>query len=305
MGKIQQKTYTIDPMIFVNIAAYRDSELVPTIADLFAKARYPHEINVGLVQQTLPGDVTVRHDRVTIMHLDAQRARGPCWARHMGYKLWSGEAYVLQIDSHMRFADGWDRLLLDQLAMCPSAKPLLTTYPCGYEPPNRLMSTASCFLAAKAFSSSGVLSQQGIIMPPPEKPLPTAFLGAGFLFGPSVWIQEVRYDPLIYFQGEEQTLAARLWTNGWDMFGPTHCIIWHNYVPKSRPLHWEDHSNWGQADIRSMARVRRILRQDDAQVDVSGFDLGTVRSFDDYQRFAGVDFRARTIAQHALDGIFR
>jgi hypothetical protein len=167
------------------------------------------------------------------------------------------------------------------------------------------MSTASVFLGAKAFSPAGVLSQQGIIKPKRTKPLQTAFLGAGFLFGRSAWIQEVRYDPLIYFQGEEQTLAARLWTSGWDLFGPTECIVWHCYVPKSRPLHWEDHKDWGQVDIRSMARVRGILRQDDAQVDVSGFDVGTARSFDDYQRFAGVDFRARTIAQHALDGIFR
>jgi Glycosyltransferase (GlcNAc) len=292
-------------MIFVNIAAYRDPELVPTIADLFAKARYPQAVSVGLVLQILPGDVTIRHDRVNIMHVSADRARGPCWARHMGYKLWSGEDHVLQIDSHMRFADGWDRMLLDQLAMCPSAKPLLTTYPCGYEPPDKIMSSASVFLGAKMFSSSGVLSQQGIIMPPPERPLKTAFLAAGFLFGPSAWIHDVPYDPLLYFQGEETTLAARLWTRGWDFFGPTESIVWHCYVPKSRRLHWEDHRDWGAADIRSMARVRSILRMDDAPVDVGGFGLGTVRRFEDYQRFSGVDFRARTIARHALEGIFR
>jgi glycosyltransferase involved in cell wall biosynthesis len=292
-------------MIFVNIASYRDPEIGPTIVDLFQKAWYPNEINVGLVLQTLSGDdCTIRHDRVGIVHINAEVARGPCWARHMGYKLWAGEDYVLQIDSHMRFAEGWDRLLLDELALCPSGKPLLTTYPCGYEPPNRIMSTASVFLAAKAFSASGVLSQQGIVRPPPAVPLKTAFLGAGFLFGPAAWIHQVPYDPLLYFLGEETTLAARLWTSGWDLFGPTRCIVWHNYVPKSRPLHWDDHTNWGAADIRSMARVRRILRMDDAPLDVSGFDLGSVRSFDSYVRFSGVNFRTRTIAPYALDGDF-
>lgn len=292
-------------MIFVNIAAYRDPECLPTITDMFRKARYPQNVSVGLVLQTLPGDnCAIRHDRVGIVHVSADAARGPCWARHMGYKLWAGEEFVLQIDSHMRFADNWDCLLLDQLALCPSAKPLLTTYPCGYEPPDRIMSTASVFLGAKEFSASGVLSQQGIIRPQPAVPLKTAFLGAGFLFGPANWIHEVPYDPQLYFLGEETTLAARLWTNGWDIFGPTISIVWHNYVPKSRPLHWDDHSNWGAADIRSMARVRRVLRQDDTGADVAGFDLGSVRRFEDYVRFSGVNFRARTIAPHALAGDF-
>jgi hypothetical protein len=255
------------------------------------------------LQTRLGDDCGVRHDRVGIMHVPAEAARGPCWARHMGYRLWNGEDYVLQIDSHMRFAEHWDRLLLDQLALCPSSKPMLTTYPCGYEPPDRIMSTASVFLAAKAFSPSGVLSLQGIIMPPPDRPLKTAFVAAGFLFGPA-WIQDVPYDPDLYFLGEETTLAARLWTHAWDFFGPTTSVVWHNYVPRSRPLHWDDHANWGQADSRSMARVRRVLRMSDDPVDVAGYDLGRVRGFDDYVRFSGVDFRARTIAQHALEGNF-
>jgi hypothetical protein len=291
-------------MMFVNIAAYRDPELVPTIADLFAKARWPHDINVGVVQQTFYADTRINHDRVNIVHVQAEHALGPCWARHRGYKLWFGEEYVLQIDSHMRFADGWDRLLLDELAACPSSKPMLTTYPCGYEPPDKIMSTASVFLGAKEFSSSGMLSQQGIIKPKPEKPLKTAFLAAGFLFGRSAWIQEVPYDPELYFLGEEQTLAARLWTNGWDLFGPTQNIVWHCYMPKSRPLHWEDHKHWGQIDIRSLERIRRVLRINDAPIDVGRFDLGTTRSFDQYMEFSGVNFRNRTIAPHALDGDF-
>lgn len=293
-------------MIFVNIAAYRDPECRPTIVDLLAKARYPHDINVGLVLQTLPGDdCTIRYDGVSIAHVHGEMARGPCWARHRGYKLWSSEDYVLQIDSHMRFAQDWDRAMLDQLARCPSNKPLLTTYPCSYEPPNKILFNAPVFLGAKAFSDSGMLSQQGIIKPAPSAPMKTAFLGAGFLFGPSAWICEVPYDPNLYFIGEETTLAARLWTNGWDCFGPTECLIWHNYVPRSRTLHWEDHKNWFTYENQSMARVRRILRIDDTETDVSGYDLGHVRTFDDYQQFAGVNFRERTIQQHALVGEFK
>jgi hypothetical protein len=39
----------------------------------------------------------------------------------------------MQIDSHMRFAPGWDDELLDALVACDSPQPVLTTYPLQYE----------------------------------------------------------------------------------------------------------------------------------------------------------------------------
>ncbi len=43
------------------------------------------------------------------------------------------QEYYLQIDSHMRFLQDWDELLIQQLNSCPSQKPVLSTYPAGYE----------------------------------------------------------------------------------------------------------------------------------------------------------------------------
>ena len=63
-------------------------------------------------------------------------AAGPCWARHLAQGLWQGEDYFLQLDSHMRFRPGWDVYLLETLRRCPSARPVLSTYPIGYRLPN-------------------------------------------------------------------------------------------------------------------------------------------------------------------------
>jgi hypothetical protein len=58
----------------------------------------------------------------------------------------------------------------------------------------------------------------------------------------------------------------------------------------------------------SLARVRRLLRMTpqpgDEAVDLTGYDLGTVRTLAQYQAMAGVDFNAKTIAPHALAGQF-
>lgn len=42
-------------------------------------------------------------------------------------------------------------------------------------------------------------------------------------------VQEVPYDPHLpfLFFGEESSMAARLWTHGWDFFSPPHHVIYH------------------------------------------------------------------------------
>ena len=296
-------------MIFVNIACYRDPECLPTIRDLFQKARYPNQINAGVVLQSTPSDgIAISHDRVRVRHVNATDLQGTCWARAIGYQLWQGEEHVLQIDSHMRFAPDWDVHLMAQLTMCRSPKPLLTAYPPGYEPPDHLLSDKSTFLAAKRFDDRGILLQQGLMEPTPRTPKPTAFLAAGFLFGASAWVSEVPYDPSLYFNGEEATLAARLWTSGWDFFGPTAVVIWHQYSKIIRPLHWQDNQKWQELDAVSLARMRQVLGMPpvsaDGPIDITGFDLGSVRTLKQYQQMSGIDFRAQTIAPHALAGEF-
>jgi GT2 family glycosyltransferase len=208
----------------------------------------------------------------------------------------------------MRFAPDWDARMLAQLAACPSPKPLLTTYPPAYEPPNDLISQRPAYLAAKMFNDRGILLQQALMEPTPLTPKPTAFVAAGFLFGSSAWIREVPYDPDLYFHGEETTLAVRLWTSGWDFFGPTDAIIWHQYSKIVRSLHWEDNRQWHEIEAVSLARMRHLLGMDpepsDTPVDLTGFDLGSVRTLEQYQQMSGIDFRARTIAPHALAGEF-
>ena len=71
-----------------------------------------------------------------MLRFPCSAAQGPAWARSQAQRLHRGEAFVLQIDSHCRFAPGWDALLLRMLQACPSQKPMLTTYPPGYHLPN-------------------------------------------------------------------------------------------------------------------------------------------------------------------------
>jgi hypothetical protein len=225
----------------------------------------------------------------------------------MGYRLWDGQDYVLQIDSHMRFTEDWDVKMLAQLARCNSPRPLLTTYPPPYEPGDTNLPQQTIFLVATHFGPDGYLSQVGHIHnPPPDRPRPCALMSGNFLFGSAHWIKDVPYDPHLYFSGEEPTLAVRLWTHGWDMFGPTEPLVWHRYGREGRRLHWDDHTLWHVTNARSMARANHLLAgavaEPEALVEIERYGMGQVRTLEAYQEWSGIDFKARTLAPHALTG---
>jgi glycosyltransferase involved in cell wall biosynthesis len=297
-------------MIFVNIASYRDPECERTVRNIFRRAKRPDQIRVVIISQEAPEDnLKFEHDRVEFIYVNWWESQGVCWARAKGYNLWNGEDYVLQIDSHMRFAEGWDDNMLNQLATCQAAKPMLTTYGCAYDEHDHFCSSEPLFLAAKSFEPNGFLYFCEVsVHPRPSTPKPTAFVSAHFIFARAEWIQEVPYDPWLYFAGEEPTLAVRLWTSGWDLFGPTEPLIAHRSERRGRHLHWDDVAESKRMNERSLKRMRHLLGIEEAPgeavVSLREYDLGKFRTLQDYERFSGVNFGQRTIAPHALAGEF-
>jgi hypothetical protein len=298
------------PRIFVSIASYRDTECQWTVKDLFEKASKPERVFVGLCWQFIREEdadcflVRTRPDQCRSIEVDARESRGVCWARAQIQSLWQGEEYVLQIDAHSRFAQGWDELLLADLLACPTPRAVLSTYPATYVPPDKLGKDLIALITPKEFDHRGVMTQgsRGVPPPPPPAaPQPTPFIGAGTLFAPAAIIREVPYDPHIYFTGEEITLAARLWTHGWDIFTPTRVTVYHEYSERpNKRRHWEDHKLWVKLSERGAERVRHLMGTEaskDPQVlqDIERFGLGSQRSLAQYEAFAKVDFKRKLI----------
>jgi hypothetical protein len=123
--------------IFVSIAAYRDPQLVPTIRDCLAKARYPDQLRFGICWQHGPEgpELPYRSDpRFRIVDVDWRESRGTCWARAEIMRLSEGEEFFLQLDSHHRFVQDWDAKLLHHAERSGSAKPILTAYATPFTP---------------------------------------------------------------------------------------------------------------------------------------------------------------------------
>ena len=318
--------------IFVGIASYVDSELDRTLELLFAQAKEPARVHVGVVLQehqkirdSFPLMRWRNHRNVRMLEFEPKVSHGAGWARSKIATLYRGEKYYLQLDSHHMFVRSWDVVcieLLNQLA-AKVPKPILTTYLTSYPEDAKDVSELVRQLPWRMTAGYWMKPFRGILpkkiqylpLPIPKHilmttngdPQPTPFLSAHFVFVHATWLKEVPYDPLMYFDGEEDSLAMRSYTNGYDMFYPTVHIAFHLYERKNSTKHWHDHPEmFKEMSMNSMIRLKAIIQ---TRGGVAGdwqklglYGLGAARSIVDYQRFAGVDYTRMYITSRARYG---
>ena len=304
------------PRIFVQIASYRDPECQWTVKDLFEKAKDPGRVFVGICWQHDPEEdkaffeVTTRPDQVRTALFHWKESQGVCWARRQTQLLWEGEEYTLMIDSHMRFEFDWDERLIEDLAMCDSPKPVISNYPAAFTPPHNLdVGVKPTIQRPHPYEDGDIRFRGDNLDRFPEKPLKGAFIAAGLMFAKSDIIREIPYDPYLYFNQEELSLAVRLYTHGWDVYHMRQVLIYHLYVTgpetKTRALHWEDNTKWTEMQQRARKRMDHMMgyaQSDDPTVkrDLMKYGLGTERTLDEFSQYSGVDFKRRVVTERGL-----
>ena len=299
--------------IFVAIASYRDTECQWTVKDLFEAATFPERVFVGICWQfdeardedcfAVPYP---RPEQVRVIKVTLQETRGACWAKSRAISLIQNENYVLLIDSHMRFARGWDVDMIETLHRTGNPKGFLSTYPAGYEPPNlRRFNTPR--LAPVKFMDR-VMSQNSVLLEM-SRPTESYLVAGGYLFGHREMFEQVPYDPHIYFIGEEIVHAARYFTHGWDGYAPDKCLIHHYYSRKSSTKHWDDEKDrWSKLNKASYKRVRHLLGIErtaavDALAEIELHGMGNIRSLTEFQAYIGVNFNAQVIDRRRHESI--
>ncbi|HEV7962301.1 MAG TPA: GlcNAc-transferase family protein [Actinoplanes sp.] len=296
--------------IFVAIPAYRDSELVPTVLDALATAADPAGVTFGICWQRSGSDSIeplLALPQVRVVEFDYREARGLGWARAQAATLYDGSDYVLQLDSHHRFVPGWDRILVEQLALAPSDKPLLSTWGPHYVPGRECGSADPVRIVFGAFDADGNpwFNQTPITdWRSRTAPVPGGFVCGHMIFARASFLAEVPSDPRIYFFGEETSTAVRAFTWGWDIFAPSRHVLWHLWGGAgTRTKHWEDHADpaqdrpWWRIEARSRRRVQALLANPGLEM-----GCGPVRTLAEYQSYVGVDFVGRTATRTAVAG---
>jgi hypothetical protein len=290
--------------IFVQIASYRDKELPFTIESCLDNARHPDRLSFGICWQ---------YDEATMLDLDQwigdtrfridpfwyRESRGCCWARHRTNRLYHDETYTLQIDAHMRFAPDWDEKCIEMLRSIDHDKPLLTTYP----PPYRIVDGREELILDRgiqrlkmaAFRRNLTTVQSTIPVEDTTAPGKSPFLAAGMIFTLGRFCREVEYDPSMYFEGEEISLAARAFTWGYNFYYPNQEVLWH-YYRHDMPLHWSDHAS-KQTALRNGAIERLQDLVLGRERDLGQYGLGPHRTLEAFEEYAGLCFRERAESQ--------
>ena len=221
--------------------------------------------------------------------------------------------YILQLDSHHRFAKDWDVTLIEMHNQREKQgyKPILAAYLPLYTPFNdpggRTMEPWQqqfvCFYPhGTIFIRPGLLTGWQDMT---EAPF-SRFLSGHFCFARTEWARTIKHDPDIYFSGEEINLTVRSYTHGYDMFHPHKLVVWHSTMREERSgmLKWDDDAkrgvDWWNKQDYARKKIRCLFKTEDG-IDLTGYDLGTVRTLADYEVYAGVNFKTRSVQKYTLN----
>ena len=302
--------------IFISIASYCDDYLLQTLRDCHATADNPGDLIFGVVDQN---DIDLRAEidglafrkQIRYLQVNPQDARGCAWARYVVSSLYGGEDYLLQIDAHTVFDQGWDTLLVEQIKglLRISPKPILTNYPPPFTmeedgPEKKPWSKGTVFVLKPgtpitfekpAYLGKGLVGSKG-------KVNQGYHLAGGFIFTLGQFMEEVPYDPQLYFTGDEPNLTVRAFTRGWDIFHPLTVPLYHLYrVPghNSRGVHWNKEADakrqqsWVAVRNNSMKRLQKLYYGEGLH---GAFGLGSDRSLEDFRQLSGIDYQRSTIS---------
>jgi len=303
--------------IFIQIASYRDPQLIPTIKDCLLNAKNPENLVFSIAWQHSKDDVWDNLDeykddpRFKIVDIDYKDSQGACWARNTLQKNYDGEEYTLQLDSHHRFIKDWDVELINmikQLQGMGHEKPLLTGYVSSFDPDNdpqgrnmvpwkmnfdRFIPEGAVFFLPAAIDDFKERTE----------PIPARFYSAHFCFTLGQFCVEVPHDPNYYFHGEEISIAVRAYTWGYDLFHPHKIVVWHEYTRKGRKKQWDDDPVWGSRNNKCHLRNRKLFEMDGEvkDIDFGVYDFGKIRTLEDYERYSGLSFKKRAIQKYTKD----
>ena len=203
------------------------------------------------------------------------------------------------------------------MSMVNSEKPIITSYAGMYNPiNNQLLNIEPYKMVASNFTPGGTImfrphsieNWQNL-----TKPIPARFVSGHFFFTIGKHCEEYKYDPNIYFAGDEISLSIRSYTLGYDLYHPHKTVVWHEYTREGRTKHWTDFNEnnkkaglvekqWWEMDNDSKRRLRHMLQEENNNIDLDIYGLGTVRSHHDYELYAGIDFKTRSLHHETLKG---
>jgi len=329
--------------IFVAIASYRDWQCPVTLESIFSRAKYPQRVRVAVVDQmdtqldtsctvtaeecSVDGNSNILckyRNQIDVYEMEDELAVGPCFARHIGHRMYRGEYYAMQVDAHVTFVQDWDTDVIAQIKVTGNEMAVLTTYLSditgsidpitGYSLRNTRpimcntdyeSNQQGTFLRHKS-QPEGRSSVRG-------SPQMEPYWAAGFSFSRGHFVVNVPYDqylPMI-FLGEEMSIGLRGFTYGYDMYANEKSICFHSYAigpnmaKRNKVAHFWEHSNmYLGVGKKAMNRVLGVVHMNPEvseeswdHVELDKYGIGAVRTPEKFFRTFGIHVREKKTEQ--------
>jgi hypothetical protein len=261
--------------IYVSIASYKDKELVDTVFSILRRAKNPERVFISVFSQdeihpqlenifALFGVQNFSYEKVHF-----SEAKGVGYARKKSQeKLSLDFKYYLQVDSHTRFIQDWDSILISEYTESQNfwkVPIIFSSYPIPYT----YDKNGNEVIAAKDEANVvSIRSVEGSLLYRPEYGEKTVskygelhgHFCAGFVFCLSEYMLSVPYDQGIYFIGEEHTMSIRFFCKGIYIIAPQKTYVYHHYYgEQTREKHWEVNPNWGDYEKASFDRISKFF----------------------------------------------
>lgn len=286
-----------EPTIFISIASYWDTQLHETLESALNHAANPDRVHIGINLQDRQQSYQDLRDRAypntTILFTPHAQSRSVVSARRAIIdELYTGEEYFLQIDSHTRFKDNWDNILINQIQSIPEDKVIISTYPNEFTYPDPTMDYLKLpYNAPLIFEKflhddnrDNRFKPRNLAALKDYDVVDNTRIAAGFLFTDTRWLQDV---PLpengIIFHGEEEYLTYLSYLKGWHIKVPSEAVIWHNYDWKDRdgkPYRLHNGNLGKDVEVRSVEIINDVL-----------FHQKYTRSREELEEYLGVEFK--------------
>lgn len=237
--------------IFVSIAAMDDTEVVPTVKNIFEAATHSERVVVGVGVAALEPSI---YDELTALFKDDPRLRityeeiqrndlaplGVGKGRWRAARLYKDEDYMLQVDCHSHFALGWDVEMIDLYEGARKAsgnpKTIMTTYigHYAYYPERKVIEgharNAYPFFTPNELWVDAVPRWSDTpleeIAPGKytDKYYPNVKFNPACAFGDSEWAKDTGVDPEAMFYDEDLIYSIRLVDRGFALVFPN-CAV--------------------------------------------------------------------------------
>ena len=238
--------------LFISVASYKDTQLIPTIENALFQAKDPTRIYLAVVEQDDKSSLKEIKELTSSYgaglyyeHFTPDRSYGVCWARNRVQKYLDASLhdYYLQIDSHTRFTFHYDSFLINGYEHAKDywGNFVWTAPPPDYEydfatKTSKLQTDRPHTVAngtLQDWHPSRIKSDVKQWSTNPYGDL-VNHISAAQMFGCVQHFIDHPYDPKLYWEGEESTYGARLYCSNIKTVSPPRAYIYHLYDDGSR-----------------------------------------------------------------------